>query len=295
MNYSIESDSLLVTVQKTGAELCSVISKENGTEYIWQANPDVWGSHSPVLFPVIGGLKEGKFLYNNDWFEMPKHGIVRRNECLVVEEKLDNSVRFLLKNNEDTDKMYPFDFEFRIQFLIHSSTLVVSHQILNTGEDNLLFSLGGHPAFNCPLHPNSSYEDYYLHFEKTEYAKTHLLDMDSGLVSENTQLIINNSSKLPLHKHLFDRDALIFKNLKSDSVSLVHHIHGKVLSLNFKDFPYLGIWAKPGADFVCIEPWLGIADKVSHNQKLRNKEGIISLNPNNTFSASYEIDFFNSQ
>jgi galactose mutarotase-like enzyme len=292
MNYTIESNDLKVIIQNEGAELCSVISKKSGKEYIWQANPDVWGSHAPNLFPIIGGLKDGKYRYKDNWYEMPKHGFIRRNENLTVEEISTNSVQFVLNSDEPTKKMYPFDFQFKIQFSVTDTTLTVSHQVINTGQEDLLFSLGGHPAFNCPIHTNADYEDYHLEFDQDEYAETHLLDIEKGLVNNKTELILNNSTKLPLHKHLFDRDALIFKNLKSNSVSLVHKSKGKVLSMDFSDFPYLGIWAKPGANYVCIEPWLGIADSVHHNQNLEDKEGIISLPKNQTFSAKYSIEIF---
>lgn len=292
MNYTIDSDHLKVTIQKEGAELCSVISKKSGKEYIWQASPEVWGSHAPNLFPVIGGLKEGKYRYKGNWYEMPKHGFIRRNENLTVEEVFNDSISFLLHSEEVIKKIYPFDFQFRIQFSVTESTLTVSHQVINIGLEDLLFSLGGHPAFNCPIHENADYEDYHLEFDQEEYAETHLLDIEKGLVTNETELVLDNSAKLPLHKNLFDRDALIFKNLKSNSISLVHKNKGKVLSMDISDFPYLGIWAKPGADYICIEPWLGIADSVHHNQNLEDKEGIILLPKNQLFSAKYSIELF---
>ena len=292
MNHSIESSSLKVSIQEKGAELCSVISKKTGQEFIWQADPAFWGSHAPILFPIIGGLKEGKYQYENNWYEMPKHGIVRRNENLIVEKQSKNSITFLLESDESSKKLYPFAFQFRTSFALTDNILTISHQVINIGEKDLLFSLGGHPAFRCPLHDNANYEDYYLEFEQTEHAETHLLDMERGLVSNETELILENSNRLQLHKNLFDKDALIFKNLKSNSVSLVHKENGNVLTMRFKDFPYLGIWAKPGADFVCIEPWLGIADSVNHNQQLKEKEGIISLSIEQIFSANYSIEFF---
>jgi len=220
---------------------------------------------------------------------MPKHGIIRGNEKMFVEEQFNDSITFVLYSDESTKKLYPFDFQFRIRFTLIENTLTVSHQVINTGKKELFFSLGGHPAFRCPIHEGAYYDDYHLEFEKIENAETHLLDMEKGLVSDETEQVINNTNRLPLHKHLFDRDALIFKNLKSDSVSLVHNKMGKVLSMEFSDFPYLGIWAKPGADFVCIEPWLGIADSIDHNQKLEDKEGILALEGGRNFSARYVI------
>lgn len=289
MIYSIESSSLKVSIQKTGAELCSIISKETGKEYIWQADPEVWGSHAPVLFPIIGGLKDGFYTFEGQSYKMPKHGIVRGNSKMFAEEQFNDSITFVLYSDETTKKMYPFDFQFRIRFSVSENRITVTHQVLNTGNSELLFSLGAHPAFRCPVLETEHYEDYHLQFEQTEYAETHLLDMEKGLVSDQIEFILKNTNRLPLHKHLFDRDALIFKNLKSDSVSLVHKENEKILTMDTSDFPYLGIWAKPGADFVCIEPWLGIADNVAHNQQLESKEGILALEAGRIFNAHYVI------
>jgi galactose mutarotase-like enzyme len=290
MTYTIESSSLKVSIKKTGAELCSIISKETGKEYIWQADSKVWGSHAPVLFPIIGGLKDGFYTFEGKSYKMPKHGIVRGNSNMFVEEQFNDSITFALYSDETTQKMYPFDFQFRIRFSVSENRITVTHQVLNTGDSELLFSLGAHPAFRCPVHDGANYDDYHLEFEQPEYAETHLLDMEKGLVSDETELVLDNTKRLPLHKYLFDRDALIFKNLKSYSVSLVHKENGKVVTMNFRDFPYLGIWAKPGADFVCIEPWLGIADSVDHNQQLEGKEGILTLSKGNAFGADYTIE-----
>lgn len=289
MIYTIESSSLKVSIQKTGAELCSIISKETGKEYIWQADPKVWGSHAPVLFPIIGGLKDGFYTFEGKSYKISKHGIVRGNSNMIAEEQLNNSITFVLHSDDSTKEMYPFDFQFRIRFSVSENRITVTHQVINVGDSELLFSLGAHPAFRCPAHEGADYDDYHLEFEQPEYAETHLLDMQKGLVSDETELILNSAKRLPLHKHLFDRDALIFKNLKSDSVSLVHKENEKVLTMDFSDFPYLGIWAKPGADFVCIEPWLGIADSIDHNQQLVDKEGILALEAGRVFSAHYVI------
>ncbi len=292
MPYIIESSSLKVSIQNKGAELCSVVSKKTGQEYIWQADPEVWGSHAPVLFPIIGGLKDGFYTFEGKAYEIPKHGIVRGNSDMFVEEQFNDSITFVLYSDEITKKIYPFDFQFRISFSINEDRLKVSHQVINIGDKELLFSFGGHPAFRCPILEGEHYDDYHLEFEQSEYAETHLLNMEKGLVSNETELVLNNTNLLPLHKNLFDRDALIFKNLKSNSVSLAHREKGKVLTLEFADFPYLGIWAKPGADFVCIEPWLGIADNIDHNQKLEDKEGIIPLKTNRIHTAEYAVTFY---
>ncbi|MEO1022166.1 MAG: aldose 1-epimerase family protein [Bacteroidota bacterium] len=292
MKYAIQSSKLKVEVLEKGAELCSIQTIDTKTEYLWQADPQVWGSHAPVLFPIIGALKENRFWYDENWYTMPKHGIIRHNEELTVEAQSEDSIQFLLSSGDALSANYPFEYEFRIRYRVQGSQLEVSHEVANTGSKPMYFSIGGHPGFRCPLFKDESYEDYFIEFEHPEHADTWLLDMESGLVSDRTERVLDNSNQLPLHKNLFNRDALIFKTLQSRSVNLCHKKKGAVLSVHFNDFPYLGIWAKPNADFVCIEPWLGIADSITHNQKLTDKEGILKLDPDTPFSASFSIQVY---
>jgi galactose mutarotase-like enzyme len=158
----------------------------------------------------------------------------------------------------------------------------------------MYFSLGGHPAFKCPVHENENYDDYILEFEHTETSKTHLINMENGLISSKTKSVFNDSNSIPLKHDLFNEDALIFKDLKSKKVTLKSNKNGDILSVSYHDFPYLGIWAKPNGNYVCIEPWLGIADSETTNQNFKEKEGILTLDANKTFKAAYNIEIHNS-
>ncbi len=288
MIYSIENEHLSVKIQHKGAEICSLKSKSTNQEFMWNANPDVWSSFAPVLFPIIGVLKNGSYTYKDKTYQIPKHGFIRNNSKLELADKKEDALTLILEYNEDTLQMYPFKFAFYITFQLKGNSLIVKHKVERMGEGELLFSLGGHPAFKCPFNDAEDLSDYYLEFEATETADTHLLATD-GLVSNQTSPILEKSNKLPLTKHLFDNDALIFKKLKSKKVTLKSDKNTSSLSVTFNDFKYLGIWAKPGASFVCIEPWLGIADTEDTNSKLESKEGIIKLHSHKSFEAEYEI------
>ncbi|HCD53671.1 MAG TPA: aldose epimerase [Balneolaceae bacterium] len=291
MNYTIKNSDLEVSITKRGIELCSVISLKTGKEYMWRADQDVWGSHAPVLFPIIGALKNGELFYKEKSYPVPKHGLVRHSEKVERMEQTSDSILFKLKWDEESLKKYPFKFEFLTHYSLEDHTLTIHHTVKNPGDEMMYFSLGGHPAFNCPFFDGDEYEDYYLDFEEKETDSTWLLD-NSGLVSTNRTLILNDTSTLPLHKDLFNNDALIFKELRSRKVSLVSKNHGKVLSVNFDGFPYLGIWAKPASPFVCIEPWLGITDASDSTQKIEEKEGMLILDPGAEFEAEYSITFY---
>lgn len=286
--HTIENDFLKITIKETGAELCSILNKENNMEYIWQANPDIWGSHAPNLFPIIGMLKGEKYTFESEEYEIPKHGFIRHNENIRLKERSENQLVFELVYSSETLKMYPFKFDFRIAFTLNKKSLEVNHHVINLDSRPIYFSLGGHPAFNILHFENEKIEDYSLEFDRKMDLETFILN-EYGLVSSKTENVLNNENKIQLTENIFNKDALIFKNIKSKKVDLVSRKNGKILSVAYKGFKNLGIWAKPGAPFVCIEPWLGITDVEGTDQNFKNKEGIIKLDTKNEFTAEYTI------
>lgn len=288
--YTLKNDILEIAVNKVGAELCKITGIKNQIDFMWNANPHVWGSYAPNLFPIIGALKNDTYIFNNLHYKLPKHGFVRHNEAIELFKKTENSLVFKLTYSEDSLKVYPFKFELLIAFTLTDNNIEIKHTVKNLDDETLYFSLGGHPAFKCPVFKNEVYEDYALEFEHPENSKTHLINMENGLISANTKPVFNNSRSLALTHNLFNDDALIFKDLKSKKVTLKSASNGDILSVTYNDFPYLGIWAKPNGDYVCIEPWLGIADNETTNQKLETKEGILKLAAKSTFNASYIIE-----
>ena len=288
--HTLQNNQLKIAVKNTGAELCEISSAKNGTQFMWDANPNVWAGYSPNLFPIIGALKHGRYIYENQEYSLPKHGFIRDNENIKPHEKTENSLTFSLFSDENTLKDYPFKFEFYITYKLVDNKIDVIHTIKNGDNKAMYFSLGGHPAFKCPVYKEENYEDYTLEFEHIENSRTHLVNTESGLIKLETNPVFNNSDTIPLAHDLFNEDALIFKDLKSRKVTLKSKLHGDVISVNYSDFPYLGIWAKPDGDYVCIEPWLGIADHEDANQDFKTKEGILSLEAGKTFEASYGIE-----
>ena len=280
---------LKFSVQDKGAELCSIISHRTGTEFMWGANPDIWGSFAPILFPIIGTLKEGEFLYEEKSYSVPKHGFIRNNENLKVKQVSDNCLEYSLKFDDESLKFYPFEFEFIVRFVLVGNSITIEHKVVNHSKDKpLFFSVGGHPAFKCPLYDGETYEDYFIEFEEVENVSTWEV-LPNGLINSTTKSLIQNSNVLPLSRTLFENDALILKDLKSKSVSLKSKKSSTSISIEYTDFNYLGIWAKPGGQFVCIEPWLGISDSNTTDKNFTKKEGIIRLEANTDFKASYSI------
>ncbi len=286
--FEIRNKFLKAGILSKGAELCSLKDIATDTEYIWQADPKIWNSHAPNLFPIIGALKDGEIIYEGKSYPLTRHGFIRNNEHLLLKDRAEDKLVFQLSFSEETLKMYPFKFNFEISFTLQERTLKISHKIKNLDNKTMNFSLGGHPAFNAPLFEGESYEDYYLEFNQKHDLDTHLLN-DEGLIYEKTAPVIRDDNRIQLHKNLFDNDALIFKNIASKNVALKSKLNGTVLNVEYSDFKHLGIWAKPAAPFVCIEPWLGYADVEGTTKDLKTKEGIMELMPSETFDASYAI------
>ncbi len=286
--YKLENELLEIGITSVGAEICRIKSKKTGIEYMWQGNPEIWGSQAPVLFPIVGGLKNDTYYVNQQPYHMPRHGFVRRNNRITLAEEKPHKITLELQSDESTWLLYPFYFSFFISFELSGNQLTVSHLVTNPDDRSMYFSLGGHPAFNCPVHPSQSYSDYFLRFEKEENLRTWNLNK-SGQIAAEGEYVLKNSKILPLRDDMFEHDALIFKSLKSRSVSLCD-ASGERIRVRFPEFKSLGLWAKPKAPFICIEPWLGYADAAGTNQHFMEKEGIIKLCGNDSFSASYSIE-----
>ena len=208
---------------------------------------------------------------------------------LEVIEKTDTLVTLAYKSSEETLRLYPFEFEFSITYSLEDSKLNVHHTVKNNGNDTMLFSLGAHPAFNCPLNYGEHYSDYFIEFDQEETDVTHELGA-TGMTTGGTHPILFNTKQLNLTPHIFDNDALIFKNLKSRAATLKNVKTKQEIRVQFDDFNYLGIWAKSNAPFVCIEPWLGITDAENSTGKFEDKEGLLNLEADKTFKAMYSIE-----
>ncbi|MBS1607566.1 MAG: aldose 1-epimerase family protein [Bacteroidetes bacterium] len=288
--YTIENEIVRVVIKSAGAELESIYNKHTALEYLWDANPVFWAKKSPVLFPLVGTLKKDTYYFEGKSYLLSRHGFARDMDFVVTSQQKD-SVTFLLESNNSTLTKYPFSFRFSIIYTIAENQLRVTYKILNTGNKKMFFSVGGHPAFKVPLAVNTAYPDYYLQFNKPETTGKWPISKD-GLIQKTPEPFFNNSTHLPLTKDLFYKDALVFKHLNSDKISLLSDKTPHGLEFDFTGFPYLGIWAAKNADFVCIEPWCGIADSVDTNQQLVDKEGINRLGTDETFEKSWTVKLF---
>jgi galactose mutarotase-like enzyme len=284
---TMENEHLKVTIKEKGAELNSVINKTTGLEYMWSGDPAFWGKTSPILFPIVGTLKKDTYSYKDKLYSLSRHGFAREATFQITTQRED-SVIFSLSSTPASLQKYPFDFKLTVEYRLIQNNLEVIYVVTNGGRDDLYFSIGGHPAFKVPLVEATAYEDHYLEFEQKENCGRWPISPE-GLIEERAVPFLQNSSVLTLTRALFKDDALVFKDLKSKKISLKSGAHQHGLDFYFSDFPYLGIWAAKSADFVCIEPWCGIADSVLHDQQLVSKEGIVKISKDESWTRSWKV------
>ena len=288
MNYEIKNEHIKVKIKSFGAELNSLQKIDEDLEYIWQGDSKYWNRHSPILFPIVGRLKNDSYTYQNQKYNMTQHGFARDKEFEVIKNEAD-FMEFRLKSDEKTLEIYPFSFELYLSYKLEKNSLIVSYKVINKSDDKMLFSIGAHPAFNWTLKEDEKKENYFLEFENIKETKRYFLN-DKGLVYDSVDLkIIDN--KIALNEELFKNDALVFEDLNIKTLTLKNSINENYIKLNFENFPYLGIWSKPtGAPFICIEPWFGVADDENSNQNFEDKKGIITLEKDEIFSCFYIIE-----
>ena len=281
MNTTISNSNLTAILNPLGAELIS-LKNSNNKEYIWEGNPAFWGKHSPVLFPIVGCLKEDKYSYKGNSYTLLRHGFANKMEFNIIEKTSENVV-FSGTNNTETLENYPFKFELQISYTLVNSSLRIGYKVINKNDFEMPFSIGGHPGFALP----NEFENYALEFEKSEILICSQLEND--LISNETISLPMQENRLPLSYSLFENDALIFKNLESKAITISEN-NVPFLKVKFEGFPSLGIWTKPKAPYICIEPWFGYADTMTNSGELSEKEGIQIIGANEQFLSEFSIE-----
>ncbi len=282
---------LKIQTKKSGAELTSI--KYNGKEMLFQgvkvldSNGNIyWKRQAPILFPIVGQLKNSQTQIEDKIYEMSQHGFARDMDFEEI-SKTENKHHYMLKYDEGTLKKYPYKFELHVIYEIIGDTLTVTYKVKNIDDKTIYFGLGGHPAFNCD-YSNGEYE---ISFSENE-DKIEFLKLKNGLIDTEKAQNILQDNKIYLKEDTFDNDAVIMKNLKSNKVVLQNHeTNQKILEFDFTGFPYLALWSKKGTPFVCIEPWQNTADRIDSTQIYKDKENIIELPQDKEFECKYSIKF----
>lgn len=287
--FVLENSQLKVSIKSQGAELTSIYDKRDKTEHLWQADPNVWGRHAPVLFPIVGQVQDGQYIAQGNSYELSQHGFARDfdYECISQSE---SHVSLGIASNEETLLKYPFRFELRISYVLEKSTVTTRYEVINSDDKKIYFSIGGHPGYSLPFVEGEKFEDYYLSFNKKESAQRLLLD--GGLLSgKAVPFEFENGTDIGLNHGVFDDDAIIFENLESNKVAVKSRKSTKYVEFDFSGFPLLAFWTKPGgnAPYLCIEPWYGVADTRDSGLNYEDKKAIQSLELGETFVCAYDF------
>lgn len=272
--FYLENESVSIAIKKLGAELSSFRSKESGIEYLWQGNPDVWYGQSPILFPIVGTLLYDTYTYNSIEYKMGRHGIARKRD-FEIKDKGENYVVLTQSWNEETLCSYPFRYELDVEFRLEGKKLTVTHIVRNADNKTMYFSIGAHPGFNCKIGD-------YLEFAEKETLVCEKID-DIAVLDGKFYPTLNNEKVFEITADVFNDDAHVLSGMKSDTVYLKSNLRKEVIKFNFGKAPYLGLWAKPGAEYVCIEPWYGINDSHEKKEDFSQKRAIEKIEANEEF------------
>ncbi len=286
--HAIANDKLKVIIKTKGAELASI--KKDNLEYLWQADPEIWPRHAPILFPIVGNLKDKEYIYKGETYKMKQHGFARDNDFVVI-DKSKTSIVFEQRATKKSKVMYPFDFVLQVKYSLKGSLLKTEYVVKNpSDEEDLYFSIGGHPAFNCPFESSQKRNEYELVFDKKRSPRSVI--KENKLIVDRSYPVFKEAGTLALPDTIFDKDALIFNPNPFSEVTFVHKPTQKAyLSVRFENYPYLGIWSRNStSSFVCIEPWHGISAYKKQGKDFTEKTGIKKLVPNEAFSCSFTVN-----
>ena len=276
----IKNEFLNVEISELGAEIRRV--QLNGRDRFWSGDASVWSGVAPVLFPICGSVRDGKYTFEGETYNIEKHGFARSRE-FEVEDKGEDRVVFLLRENTETLKQYPWKFEFRVEYKLKNNTINVKFSVKNTSDKSLYAAFGAHEAYDC----SDGLENYDIIFDKNETLNTALLE--GPLLSGKTKPILKSGKYLSLYYKYFYNDAMIFENVKSKKVKLVNRVTNEGVTVNFKGFTNLLFWAKPNADYLCIEPWTCLPSKVDDDYDISKKDYMAVVKPNRTFVKKHSV------
>lgn len=291
-NYKLENSELSIILSELGAELISIVKISDERQYLWDGNPLYWKRHSPILFPIVGSLKNQCFFHNGKSYSMSQHGFARDMD-FTVEEQTDASILFSLASTNETKKLYPFAFKLLVGYHLTDNQIEVSYKVINTDENTMYFSIGAHPAFLCPLKDNEKQTDYFIAFD-TKSPIHYIMINEQGLAVKppvkEENVLSTTDGILSITPQLFEKDALIIENHQCQMVSLLDGKKNPYVTVSF-DAPLLGLWSPAGknAPFICIEPWYGRCDAADFTGKLEDREWGNVLEPGQIFETVYKI------
>lgn len=284
---TISNGYITLSAKREGAEIISI--EQDGKEYLWQKSSAQWQEQAPILFPIVGALEDGWYEYEGKRYELATHGFAR-DMVFDVKEKTYTRLSYVLKYNEETLKMYPFPFEFYVDYELINHMLCVSFVIRNVGNVRLAAAVGHHPGYRCPFQDGETIEDYYLEFEYSETISRVLRKNGFGI--RKLQDYVIDTNILPLRQEMFSEAIILKANCKSNWVKLKSDRNNHEIKVDFSDYPYLCLWSSSDpAPFLCIEPWNGLPSNINEEKDIMKKEHMIYVDPGKSYKITYSVEF----
>lgn len=288
MISKIQNSNISIEVNSLGAELWSLKKTDSDFEYLWQGDKAYWSDRSPVLFPIVGAVKNSTYKNDGIEYSLGNHGFAKKAEFELLDQS-DSTLIYSLRSNDEIIKMYPFKFELILSYSLKESTVLISYTVKNLDTKEIYFQLGTHPGFNTPLDSELKLNDYYIEFNKPENAKR-LFFGEGNLTVTNKEEDGLNGQKMDLNHETFYQGAAIFKSINSNELTLKSDKDSRFVKLSFNKFPALGVWQKPDAPYICIEPWHGISDDDDYTGEFKDKAMIITLEPSKNYDCFMTIE-----
>ena len=287
--YELKNEKVAIQVNSHGAELKSLKKLDDGTEYMWKADPAFWGRTSPVLFPFVGGVYNKEYRTKGKTYAMSQHGFARDMEFELLSQKEDE-IWFILSSDTETYEKYPYEFVLKLGYRLLDEGVEVLWQVENPGKEDLPFSIGGHPAFNCPLETGKKQTDYLIWMDAGEKVISTRIN-STGMATDEKDEFMLEDGILPITEELFDKDALVIEHDQAKKVSLCRKDGSPYLTVTM-EAPLFGIWSPPkkNAPFICIEPWYGRCDHEGFTGELQEREWSNCIAPGQMWKAAYQVE-----
>ena len=289
----LENEYLKVKLHPKGAEIIEIISKKNNVNYMWKRDPRQWASSAPILFPIIGKVRNDTLKIDGKDYHLTSHGFSRHTQYQVA-NATDSKVVYKLIPNDEIKAIFPYDFVLTVTYTLEGSTLSCNVAVHNPSSDDILFQVGGHPAFACPFYDGESSNDYFLEFNQNEKLDQKILDLEKGGMSHQTRMFLNNEKRFFVTQSQFNDDAIVVENFKSNMIALKSINHNHQIKFHMENFTHLGIWAaKHVGDLLAIEPWCGHTDYYDFDGELKDKVGVVKLSSKQDFDCTFKVEIDN--
>lgn len=286
----LKNDCLEVTLASKGAEIIKIVGLEDQINYMWRRDPIQWANSAPILFPIVGALKNNECRIDGKVYSMTQHGFSRHSEY-ATNQKNDEEVVFTLTSNDEIAKQYPYLFKLEVTYKLEKNVLACNCKVTNVDDKTIYFQIGGHPAFACPFKDDESSNDYYLEFSENETLSQKVIDVKRKGMSRTTIPFFENEKRFFVRQQLFSNDAIVFKDFKSESVALKSLNHQKSIVFHMESFNHLGLWAaKHVGGLIAIEPWVGHSDYVDFDGEFKEKEGVVALKQDQVFECTFKVE-----